>query len=189
MALRRATWEARHDARRLKPLPALEGEQARGRRSARPCRAVGLGRDRQDPCADRARAAAAARRRAARDDPVPDLHQGRRGGDGQSHRRAAGGLGAAAGRATCARSCSRSASATTRRCSQRARQLFARVLEAPGRPAHPDHPRLRPDPARGLSRRRRASRPGFRPLEGRAEQELARRTLADLLADAEARRR
>ena len=28
--------------------------------------------------------------------------------------------------------------------------------------------------------------PGFQPIEGRAEQELVRRTLADLMADAEA---
>ena len=31
--------------------------------------------------------------------------------------------------------------------------------------------------------------PGFQPIEGRAEQELVRRTLADLMADAEAQRR
>ena len=29
--------------------------------------------------------------------------------------------------------------------------------------------------------------PGFQPIEGRAEQELVRRTLAELMADAEAR--
>ena len=39
------------------------------------------------------------------------------------------------------------------------------------------------------SRPKRASRRDFQPIEGRAEQELARRTLADLLSDAEATRK
>jgi ATP-dependent helicase/nuclease subunit A len=69
---------------------------------------------------------------------------------------------------------------------QDARRLFARVLEAPG-----GGPRIQtihsfaqtllaafPAEA-GIA-------PGFKPIEGRAEAELARRTLANLLADAEA---
>ena len=65
-----------------------------------------------------------------------------------------------------------------------ARRLFARVLEAPGglriQTVHAfAQTLLAAFPAEaGIS-------PGFRPIEGRAEQELARRTLADLVADAE----
>ncbi|MEO5578511.1 MAG: double-strand break repair helicase AddA, partial [Sphingomicrobium sp.] len=65
-----------------------------------------------------------------------------------------------------------------------ARRLFARVLEAPGglriQTIHAfAQTLLAAFPAEaGIS-------PGFRPIEGRAEQELARRTLADLVADAE----
>jgi ATP-dependent helicase/nuclease subunit A len=68
---------------------------------------------------------------------------------------------------------------------QRARQLFARVLEAPGG--------LRIQTIHAFAQTLLAAfpaeagiTPGFRPIEGRAEQELARRTLADLVADAEA---
>ena len=68
---------------------------------------------------------------------------------------------------------------------ERARRLFAKVLEAPGRPAHPDHPQLRANPA-GIVPAEAGIAPGFQPLEGRAEQELARATLANLLAEAEA---
>jgi len=66
-----------------------------------------------------------------------------------------------------------------------ARRLFARVLEAPGglriQTIHAfAQTLLAAFPAEaGIS-------PGFRPIEGRAEQELARRTLADLVANAEA---
>lgn len=68
---------------------------------------------------------------------------------------------------------------------QRARRLFARVLETPGG--------LRIQTIHGFAQTLLASfpaeaeiNPGFRPIEGRAEAELIRRTLATLLADAEA---
>src|SRR5438067_281176 len=68
---------------------------------------------------------------------------------------------------------------------QRARQLFARVLDCPGglkiQTIHSF--------AQGLLAAFPAEAglvPGFQPIEGRAEQELVRRTLADLMADAEA---
>jgi ATP-dependent helicase/nuclease subunit A len=67
---------------------------------------------------------------------------------------------------------------------EEARRLFARVLEAPGG--------LRIQTIHSFAQALLASfpaeagiTPGFRPLEGRAEQELARSTLARLLADAE----
>ncbi|HEX3422909.1 MAG TPA: double-strand break repair helicase AddA [Sphingomicrobium sp.] len=69
---------------------------------------------------------------------------------------------------------------------ERARQLFARVLDCPGglkiQTIHAfAQSLLAAFPAEaGIS-------PGFQPIEGRAEQELVRRTLADLMADAEAR--
>jgi ATP-dependent helicase/nuclease subunit A len=70
---------------------------------------------------------------------------------------------------------------------ERARQLFARVLDCPGglkiQTIHAFAQSLLaafPDEA-GIT-------PGFQPIEGRAEQELVRRTLADLMADAEARK-
>ena len=69
---------------------------------------------------------------------------------------------------------------------QRARRLFARVLETPGG--------LRIQTIHAFAQTLLASfpaeagiAPGFQPIEGRAEQELARRTLAELLADAEER--
>ena len=65
-----------------------------------------------------------------------------------------------------------------------ARRLFARVLEAPGG--------LRIQTIHAFAQTLLAAfpaeadiTPGFRPIEGRAEQELARRTLADLVAMAE----
>jgi ATP-dependent helicase/nuclease subunit A len=68
---------------------------------------------------------------------------------------------------------------------QRARQLFAKVLDCPGglkiQTIHAF--------AQGLLASFPAEAgivPGFQPIEGRAEQELVRRTLADLMADAEA---
>jgi ATP-dependent helicase/nuclease subunit A len=70
---------------------------------------------------------------------------------------------------------------------ERARRLFARVLEAPGG--------LRIQTIHSFAQTLLASfpaeagiAPGFQPLEGRAEQELARSTLANLLAEAEASR-
>ena len=69
---------------------------------------------------------------------------------------------------------------------ERARQLFARVLDCPGglkiQTIHSFAQSLLaafPVEA-GIS-------PGFQPIEGRAEQELVRRTLADMMADAEER--
>ena len=68
---------------------------------------------------------------------------------------------------------------------QRARRLFAKVLDAPGglriQTIHSFAQSLLtsfPEEA-GIA-------PGFRPIEGRAEQELARTTLANLLSEAEA---
>jgi len=68
---------------------------------------------------------------------------------------------------------------------ERARRLFAKVLDAPGG--------LRIQTIHSFAQALLASfpeeagvAPGFRPIEGRAEQELARSTLANLLADAEA---
>ena len=70
---------------------------------------------------------------------------------------------------------------------ERARQLFARVLDCPGG--------LKIQTIHSFAQSLLAAFPaeaeivsGFQPIEGRAEQELVRRTLADLLADAEARR-
>ena len=68
---------------------------------------------------------------------------------------------------------------------ERARRLFAKVLEAPGG--------LRIQTIHAFAQTLLSSfpaeagiAPGFQPLEGRAEQELGRTTLAKLLADAEA---
>ena len=67
-----------------------------------------------------------------------------------------------------------------------ARQLFAKVLEAPGG--------LRIQTIHSFAQALLAAfpaeagvTPGFQPIEGRAEQELARNTLANLLSEAEAR--
>ena len=69
---------------------------------------------------------------------------------------------------------------------ERARRLFAKVLEAPGG--------LRIQTIHSFAQTLLAAfpaeagiTPGFQPIDGRAEQELARTTLAKLLADAEAR--
>src|SRR5215207_9144725 len=68
---------------------------------------------------------------------------------------------------------------------ERARQLFAKVLDCPGG--------LKIQTIHSFAQSLLATFPaeagivpGFQPIEGRAEQELVRRTLADLLADAEA---
>jgi ATP-dependent helicase/nuclease subunit A len=67
---------------------------------------------------------------------------------------------------------------------RRARQLFARVLDCPGG--------LKIQTIHAFAQSLLAAfpaeaqiAPGFAPIEGRAEQELVRRTLADLIADAE----
>jgi len=76
--------------------------------------------------------------------------------------------------------------ATDSKTRERARQLFARVLDCPGglkiQTIHAfAQSLLAAFPAEaGIT-------PGFQPIEGRAEQELVRRTLADLMADSEAR--
>ncbi|HUP66961.1 MAG TPA: UvrD-helicase domain-containing protein, partial [Sphingomicrobium sp.] len=69
---------------------------------------------------------------------------------------------------------------------ERARQLFARVLDCPGG--------LKIQTIHSFAQSLLAAFPaeagivpGFQPIEGRAEQELARNTLATLLGDAEAR--
>lgn len=68
---------------------------------------------------------------------------------------------------------------------ERARQLFAKVLDCPGGlkilTIHSFAQSLL-----GAFPVEAGVVPGFRPIEGRAEQELVRRTLADLMADAEA---
>src|SRR5689334_22251038 len=68
---------------------------------------------------------------------------------------------------------------------ERARQLFAKVLDCPGG--------LKIQTIHSFAQSSLAAFPaeagivpGFQPIEGRAEQELVRRTLADLMADAEA---
>ncbi|MGN6059167.1 MAG: double-strand break repair helicase AddA, partial [Sphingomicrobium sp.] len=68
---------------------------------------------------------------------------------------------------------------------QRARQLFAKVLDCPGN--------LKIQTIHSFAQSLLAAFPaeagivpGFQPIEGRAEQELVRRTLADLMAAAEA---
>lgn len=68
---------------------------------------------------------------------------------------------------------------------QRARQLFAKVLDCPGG--------LKIQTIHAFAQSLLAAfpaeagiMPGFQPIEGRAEQELVRRTLADLIAGAEA---
>ena len=68
---------------------------------------------------------------------------------------------------------------------RRARQLFAKVLDCPGG--------LKIQTIHAFAQSLLAAFPaeaeivpGFQPIEGRAEQELVRRTLADLIADAEA---
>jgi ATP-dependent helicase/nuclease subunit A len=70
---------------------------------------------------------------------------------------------------------------------ERARQLFARVLDGPGG--------LKIQTIHSFAQSLLAAFPaeagivpGFKPIEGRAEQELVRRTLADLIANAEASR-
>ena len=67
---------------------------------------------------------------------------------------------------------------------ERARQLFARVLDCPGG--------LRIQTIHSFAQSLLAAfpaeagiTPGFQPIEGRAEQELVRRTLADLMSAAE----
>ena len=69
---------------------------------------------------------------------------------------------------------------------ERARQLFAKVLDCPGG--------LKIQTIHAFAQSLLAAFPaeagivpGFQPIEGRAEQELVRRTLADLMADAESR--
>src|SRR5687767_1404254 len=69
---------------------------------------------------------------------------------------------------------------------QRARRLFAKILDAPGG--------LRIQTIHSFAQALLAAfpaeagiTPGFQPIEGRAEQELARTTLASLLAEAEER--
>ncbi|MES2137077.1 MAG: double-strand break repair helicase AddA, partial [Pseudomonadota bacterium] len=68
---------------------------------------------------------------------------------------------------------------------EHARQLFARVLDCPGG--------LKIQTIHSFAQSLLAAfpaeagiMPGFKPIEGRAEQELVRRTFADLMADAEA---
>src|SRR3954469_18123309 len=68
---------------------------------------------------------------------------------------------------------------------EHARQLFAKVLDCPGG--------LKIQTIHSFAQSLLAAFPaeagivpGFQPIEGRAEQELVRRTLADLMADAEA---
>ena len=68
----------------------------------------------------------------------------------------------------------------------RARRLFARVLEAPGGGLRIQTIHSFAQTLLGAFPAEAGIAPGFRPIEGRAQAELARRTLAALLADAEA---
>ena len=121
--------------------------------------------------------------RAARIDSVPDLHQGGGGGNGQPHRRAAGELGADARRGL-RKDLFALGEPNDPASVERARQLFARVLDCPGG--------LKIQTIHSFAQSLLAAFPaeagivpGFQPIEGRAEQELVRRTLADLMAGAE----
>ena len=161
-------------SRAIRRLPPIPGRTRRCRHRREPAR----------PRSSPAACCACCWRARARNDPVPDLHQGGRGGDGEPHRRPARGLGADEG--TRPREGSvRAWRAPRPDALKRARQLFARVLEAPGG--------LRIQTIHSFAQTLLAAfpaeagiAPGFQPIEGRAEQELVRSTLADLLADAEA---
>ena len=140
---------------RFKPFPELKDEQAQAADPAVARGAVGLGGHRQDAGADGARAAPAAAGRAAGIDPVPDLHQGGGGGNGEPHRRAARGLGAAARTASSRRTSFALGEPNDPR-TLRARAAAVRQgARLPGRPQDPDHPQLRPVAARGVSGRSR----------------------------------
>ena len=164
----------------------LEGAQAAAVDPERPCLGVGIRRLGKDAGPDGPGAQPAAERGRPGGDPLPDLHQGGRGGDGEPHRRAARGLGADDGCASLRKELIALAGRSGPAALQRARRLFAKVLEAPGG--------LRIQTIHSFAQALLASfpaeagiTPGFTPIEGRAEQELARTTLANLLADAEAR--
>ena len=93
---RRAEWAAADDAeeggmneRPVAPNPDIEPQAGRSRRSAQLGLGVGQCRLGQDPCADRARAAAAADRRVAGRNPLPHLHQGGGGRDARPRHRTA----------------------------------------------------------------------------------------------------
>ena len=68
---------------------------------------------------------------------------------------------------------------------QRARQLFAKILEAPGGGLRIQTIHSFAQTLLGAFPAEAGLSSGFRPIDGRAEGELARRTLAALLADAE----
>ena len=141
---------------------------------------------RQDAGAVRARAApAAAARCRAFADPVPDLHQGGRGGNGGAHQRQARALGAAGRRRRWSRSLRRSARTSDPKRVARARTLFASVLDCPGGG-------LRIDTIHAFSQWLLGAfprKPGSLPARGRwriaSAMLLARQVLADLLVDAE----
>ena len=168
---------------RFKPFPSSKASRrlppTRG-----PRRTVGIRGHRQDAGADCPRAPLAARGRAAGIDPLPDLHQGGCGGNGEPHRRAPCHLGASSGQVLEKELFAFGQRTTPRPC-ERARQLFAQGARLPGRAKIQTihafaQSLLAAFPAEaGIV-------PGFQPIEGRAEQELVRRTLADLIADAEA---
>ena len=168
-------------------IQAVSGARRCAGACCRPRRArgtLGLGREREDPGPDGPSAASAVAGRAAGIDPVPDLHQGRGRGNGEPHRRPPGEMGAGSGqgpqegivraagsgRSAQARSergnCSPACSIVRAACRIQTIHAFAQSLLA----AFPAEA--------GIT-------PGFQPIEGRAEQELVRRTLADLMADAE----
>ena len=88
---------------------------------------------RQDACADAARDPPAALRRRSRGDPLPDLHQDRRGGDGAPRVRARSANGRCSTRRSSPRRSRRSRDARPPRQEMRqARRLFAKALETPG---------------------------------------------------------
>ena len=91
-----------------------------------------LGRVGQDQAADRPAAAADAGRGRPGAHPVPDLHQGGRGGDGAAAAAPPGRLGRRSTTRRSTRSCAALDAAAGRRRAARARALFARVLDLPG---------------------------------------------------------
>ncbi len=164
--------------------------QASGSRSARNRLAVRLGRHRQDAGAVGARAApAAAAGCRAVADPVPHLHQGRRGGNGRARQRSAGPLGAD-GR------CRAGQGPRGHRCGCRSRH--AGPARAPCLPACSIAPAaasgsIRSTPSRSGCFRPFPKKPGLTPgtraMEDRDRELLAREVLSDLLLEAENRRR
>src|SRR5690348_3329881 len=78
-------WKLAADAPPVPTFPGARGRSGRSREPAHCRRRHGIGGYGEDAGADRPRLDVAPRRSGARDDPVPDLHQGRGGGDGEPY--------------------------------------------------------------------------------------------------------